>query len=1254
GRRPGLNRGCGSGALRLGASVGIPPPDGTSSAARDLALYGRPLVRNGLAGDLRFDQKWVAAEGAVAVAAFPIVVGGEVRGVVEHFCRRLLVEDVGDALATFAAVVTTSLRNADLLERGKQEEERYRLLFESNPLPMWVVDLETLEFLAVNDEAVRHYGWSREQFLSMTLRDIRPPGELPRLLEVVSQVRAMPELVSTHAVIHHKRDGTLLDVQVTTHDIPFGGRRARMVLANDVTEVKRAEDALRGAEERLRVVVTSAPVILYATDRDGIVTVSEGRGLALLGLVPGQWVGRSIFDVYRDAPDVLGNVRRALAGEEFSAVTPVGGGPGEGLVFETQYAPLRDARGEIAGVTGVATDITERMRADMERAELLAHARAARAEAEAAERRLRDLVEGLGAIVWEADPANFRFTFVSRQAEQILGYPVDRWLSEPGFFTSLIHPEDCDAVLDASRVAVADGRDHETEYRALAADGRVVWVRSVVRLVKNEAGHVRQLRGVTLDITPRKQAEEARRQAEQRLEAVVASAPIVLFAIDRDGLFTLAVGRGLESFGLAPSALVGLSFFDVYRDDPELCAHARSALAGEEISVTVDVMAGPGAGLSLATHVVPLRDAAGHVTGAIGVATDVTRERRAEKERDESLARAEAARAEAEELERRSTFLAEATQLLAASLDYTATLTNVARLAVPKLADWCVVEMLDEDGSIRMVAAAHIEAGRVEEVRDLRQRFPHDPKAERGVPKVIRTGQAELYAEVTPPELDRHVPEIERRAIVRRHGPTASMIVPLRIRGRTLGAITLAVAESGRHYTPSDLALAEELARRAALAVDNAQLFREAEAAEQRAKFLAEASKLLAASLDHHATLASLARLAVPTLADWCSVYLVEENGAIRSVAHAHVDPAKVDLARELDQRYPIDAASDHGIARVIREAAAAVYPDIPDEALQAFAADPAHLEILRRLGLRSSIALPLRARDRTLGALALSYAESGRHYRAADVALAEELAHRAAIAVDNALLFADAQESVRVREEFLSIASHELKTPLTSLQFQVQSLLRAVRKGTLATLPPERSAGMLESAERQTRRLARLVDDLLDVSRIAAGRLALHLEDVDLARVAREAFERLADEAARAGCTVALDADAPVVGRWDHLRLDQVATNLLSNAIKYGRGKPIEAVVRGDATNATLVVRDHGIGIAPEHLVRIFERFERASPARHYAGLGLGLYIVRQIVGTHGGSVRVASDPGTGSTFTVELPRHAVGAKERESEEKG
>jgi len=168
---------------------------------------------------------------------------------------------------------------------------------------------------------------------------------------------------------------------------------------------------------------------------------------------------------------------------------------------------------------------------------------------------------------------------------------------------------------------------------------------------------------------------------------------------------------------------------------------------------------------------------------------------------------------------------------------------------------------------------------------------------------------------------------------------------------------------------------------------------------------------------------------------------------------------------------------------------------------------------------------------------------------------------------------------------------------------------------------------------------LARLIDDLLDVSRIAAGRLPLRIEEMDLAEVAREMVSRSADAAAKAGSQIRLHAPGPVVGTWDRLRLEQVADNLLANAVKYGRGLPIDVRAEASAGTARLVVSDHGPGIAPEDQARIFEQFERAAPSRHYGGLGLGLWIARQLVEAHGGRIRLDSTPGAGAEFTVELP---------------
>jgi PAS domain S-box-containing protein len=237
----------------------------------------------------------------------------------------------------------------------------------------------------------------------------------------------------------------------------------------------------------------------------------------------------------------------------------------------------------------------------------------------------------------------------------------------------------------------------------------------------------------------------------------------------------------------------------------------------------------------------------------------------------------------------------------------------------------------------------------------------------------------------------------------------------------------------------------------------------------------------------------------------------------------------------------------------------------------------------------------------------------------------------------ERAQLWRKARDEVRERDEFLSIASHELRTPVTALQLQLQLLQRAAQR-SIEELPRLLEDKMVV-LERQTRRIALLVNELLDVSRMRLGKLELRYEDVDLADVAREVVGHLRGEIGRTGSRLRLDL-APAPGRWDRVRVEQVMTNLLVNAAKFGDGKPITVAVEADATHARLRVTDRGIGIASDAQARVFERFERAVPSEHFGGLGIGLYIVRQVVDAHGGDVRVESTPGAGATFTVELPR--------------
>ncbi|AUX45075.1 protein kinase [Sorangium cellulosum] len=383
---------------------------------------------------------------------------------------------------------------------------------------------------------------------------------------------------------------------------------------------------------------------------------------------------------------------------------------------------------------------------------------------------------------------------------------------------------------------------------------------------------------------------------------------------------------------------------------------------------------------------------------------------------------------------------------------------------------------------------------------------------------------------------------------------------------------------------------------------------------ERAQRFLADASRKLMA-LGYDATLESVADLAVPELSDRCVVSVLPDGDAVFGTAASGAPREELEALRE---------------ALASPAVATPTGPEIGDARA---------MPLLQQLSVHAYLRVPLRARDRCLGVMFLLATAQQRRYGPADLALAEELGRRAALALDNARLYAIAQEAIGRRDEFLMIASHELKTPLTSLQMQIQMVERHLRRDRSANLTPARIETMFQVVNRQIARLGHLVDELLDVSRLHAGRLTLACEPVDLSSLAREIVERMAPQLAAAGCRTELEMDEPVVGHWDRSRLEQVLFNLLSNAMKYGMHRPIHVGVRRQANSALVIVRDHGIGIAEGDQARIFDRFERAVSARNFGGLGLGLYLVRWIVSSHGGTVRVESKPNGGATFVVELP---------------
>jgi signal transduction histidine kinase len=408
------------------------------------------------------------------------------------------------------------------------------------------------------------------------------------------------------------------------------------------------------------------------------------------------------------------------------------------------------------------------------------------------------------------------------------------------------------------------------------------------------------------------------------------------------------------------------------------------------------------------------------------------------------------------------------------------------------------------------------------------------------------------------------------------------------------------------------------------------------EAAMER--FLAQVSEKLATSLDVEATAKAVVHLPVPHLAQAALLWIRPGASPGRLWFAQAETPGGAPEARLLD-----DVAGSIGSVPAIAHALASgksVPARGPAAARNPW---PAPLEQLDSYPV--NVTVPLIARRRTVGALALFMGENSGLQLPDDLVVAEELGHRAALALENAVLFRSAQDAIRARDEFLAIASHELKTPLTPLRLSIQAVKRAVARGDLTAIPPERLHDLLSRADVQIHRLGSLVDDLLDATRIGTKRLRLDRRPMDLAAMVRDVIERHAEEARVAECRIVLDAPAEVRGEWDRARLEQVFTNLLTNALKYAPGAPIDVKVEADATAARIAVYDRGRGIAPEDVERVFRPFERAVSYMHVSGFGLGLYIAREITEAHAGTLTVSSASGEGCTFLVELPLRSASA---------
>ncbi|MBW4492914.1 MAG: PAS domain S-box protein [Oscillatoria princeps RMCB-10] len=754
---------------------------------------------------------------------------------------------------------------------------------------------------------------------------------------------------------------------------------------------------------------------------------------------------------------------------------------------------------------------------------------------------------------------------------------------------------------------------------------------------------------VSRDITELKRAQEAIGGEKEFSERLINSSFDGIIAFDRECRYTVWNPAMEIISGMSKAEVLGICAFEVFPFLKEIGEdkYFQEVLQGKHAVASDRPYNIPQTGRQgfFEAYYSPLYSDSGEIVGGLGIIRDIAQRKKAEEERAQLL-REQAIRAAAEKSERRFAFIAEASRVLASSLEYETTLASVAQLVVPEIADWCAVYVVESSGGLCQVAVAGTGTGSGCQL------------AERGAAQVVSTGTSQLHSEIPDSLLQEVARDAENLRELRMVELKSAMIVPVAARGQTLGAIAFVAAQSGRQYGQADLVLAEELASRAGLAIDSARAHRQAQEARQLAERAAHRVARLQAitsALSEALTPSQVAEVAVSqgiAALGACAglMALLAEGDSALEVVRALGYPQEIlETWRRLPVSLPVPLAETVRTGEpVFLESLEALISRV------ACARYPHHALIPSITGSRAFACVPLVVEGRPVGAIGLSFSDS-REFSQEERALALALGQQCAGAIVRARLYeaeraarAEAEAANRMKDEFLAVLSHELRSPLNPMLGWVQMLLS--RK-----LSEEKTRTALETIERNVRLQTQLIDDLLDVSRIIRGKLKLNPRFVELAGAIEAALNvvRQAAEAKGIHIETELDRHAGVVLA-DTNRLQQVVWNLLSNAIKFTpSGGRVTVRLEGAGDCVQLQVSDTGIGISPDFLPFVFDRFRQAdsSTTRSYGGLGLGLAIVRHLVEQHGGTVSAASPgEGQGATFAVKLPVAESGVGRRAS----
>lgn len=735
--------------------------------------------------------------------------------------------------------------------------------------------------------------------------------------------------------------------------------------------------------------------------------------------------------------------------------------------------------------------------------------------------------------------------------------------------------------------------------------------------VHNAMGETVGIGIILADVTAAKQTEVALRESEERFRAMFNQAAVGITLVGLDGRFLQINPALCEITGYSHEELIQMNFQEItHPDDLEVdWENARRVVAKEISGYSLEKRYirkdGSIVWANLTSSAV--WDANGQPMYALGIIEDISHRRRVEATQN---------------------FLVEASTLLAASLDYEITLENVANLAVPTLADLCIVDVFEKDWSSKQIAIAIADPTKLNILDEIRRRYRPKTKAKQLV-RQLRLGISVFYPELSDSNLVEMSEDNEHLQLLKSLGIRSLMVIPVRSRGQLFGAISFFTAESGRYYQQTDLALAEDIARRAATAIDNARLYQETQRSVNRTVLLQKITAAFSEALTPLQVADVVVNQGIAALeATGGSVVLLTEGNTTLKVVQAIGYPQTL---INTWTSFPLTAPNQ--IAETVRTgqpiflenlaAMIARYPDLAD--------------VVTVIANNAWASIPLIVEGKVIGALGLSFTPL-QIFNEEDRGFMLTLGQQCAQAIARAQLYeaektarAQAETANRIKDEFLAVLSHELRTPLNPILGWAK-LLRT-RKFDEAT-----KIRALETIERNAKLQTQLIGDLLDVSRILQGKVRLNLHAVDLKIAIASALEtvRLAAEAKSIQIKIILSNDiGKVLGDGD--RLQQVMWNLLSNAVKFTPTEGlVEVRLEQVGLDAQIRVIDTGKGINPEFLPYVFDYFRQADAktTRVFGGLGLGLAIVRHLVELHGGTVQAESlGEEQGATFTVKLP---------------